>query len=258
MPAALEPTLPIAALRALSRHPIAASVAVALDELLREDAWPSVERLDAVLGPRAGVRFERQERARRGTDVRQLYDGLIATGGVVPTREGSLHDVLNALVWASFPLGKRALHQRQFDVLRRHVPDGASRLPNARARTSDVLAMLDEGGLLILVPTAEVGRIEAALHDADLTRLSASLAATGSETAIFGHAILEHFAEDRPADPRASTLLVAAGALTDGVRPRLDALLAAMIADPRAFLAPTPWPAVPVRALFAGLAEARR
>src|SRR3954451_13860845 len=45
------------------------------------------------------------------TDVDGSYADLCARG-TVPMREGDLHDLLNALVWARFPLAKHALHER--------------------------------------------------------------------------------------------------------------------------------------------------
>ena len=42
----------------------------------------------------------------------ERYDARIALERVVPTRARSWHDLLNALVWATFPRAKLALHAR--------------------------------------------------------------------------------------------------------------------------------------------------
>jgi hypothetical protein len=83
-----------------------------------------------------------------------MYDARIVQG-VVPTRPGNWHDFLNALVWATFPRAKAALHRRQHALIRSWIPPGATRLPNARTREQDALALLDEGGILLLQATGQ-------------------------------------------------------------------------------------------------------
>jgi hypothetical protein len=57
---------------------------------------------------------------------------------------------LNALVWASFPRSKLALHERQLRALVARLPPGARTLPPTRSREHDALALIDEGGVVIL------------------------------------------------------------------------------------------------------------
>lgn len=106
-------------------------------------AFPSPEAVDEALSARAGVRFVRQHPREKA-----LYDARIVNEGVVPTRAGSWHDFLNALVWATFPRAKLALHRRQHAIV---VP-GAPR----RTTEGDALAMLDEGGVLCLASGARI------------------------------------------------------------------------------------------------------
>lgn len=124
------------------------------------------ERLDLVLGERS-VRFDEQRGKRRGrlASLEDAYEARIDARGLVPTR-ACLHDFANALVWALFPRSKRALAARQHRALRRDVPTFEGMLPNARSEERDVLAMLDEGAILL----------------------------AGDRTFVFGHAILEHLA----------------------------------------------------------------
>jgi hypothetical protein len=72
-----------------------------------------------------------------------MYDAQIVAGRV-PTRTGSWHDFLNALVWASFPLAKRALHAKQHALVVANGPSAACRTPEL-----DALAMIDEGGIVV-------------------------------------------------------------------------------------------------------------
>jgi hypothetical protein len=116
--------------------------------------WPAPEEyLLAFRGAPAPVRFEPAGPARRvpgqPLDLDSMYDACIVRG-VVPTRPCNWHDFMNALVWATFPQAKAALHRRQHELIRAWVPPGATRLPNARTREQDALALLDEGGILLL------------------------------------------------------------------------------------------------------------
>jgi len=153
----------------LARLPLdAPSFASTRDVLAMFDGWaeggiPSVEAMNEVLGPRLdralgekSVRFEvqraevgrRRHRERAKRAVRDAYEARIDRDGRVPTREGSLHDFLNAAVWGAFPQSKRALARAQHAALCRQAGGDDSPLPSARDRDRDVLAMIDEGGVL--------------------------------------------------------------------------------------------------------------
>ena len=100
--------------------------------------WPAPEEHVA-----PGVRFVTATKPRR-TDRRTTqrgvgYDARI-TAGEVPTRARSWHDFLNALVWATFPASKRALHARQASAIQARAVEGTAGLPNARTREQDALA----------------------------------------------------------------------------------------------------------------------
>ncbi|MCS6900861.1 MAG: DUF3025 domain-containing protein [Myxococcales bacterium] len=116
--------------------------------------WPEPEAyLLAFRGRPAPVRFLRDTPRRRPRghpiDLDALYDARIVRG-IVPTRPRNWHDFLNALVWATFPRAKVALHRRQHELIRAWIPPGATALPNARTPAQDTLALLDEGGILWL------------------------------------------------------------------------------------------------------------
>jgi hypothetical protein len=140
--------------------------------------FPPVQSLDRVFGDEAHeapVRFvpaaPRPRRGRRKptVDVCALYDARITLDRVVPTRARSWHDLMNALVWGTFPLAKRALHARQHRAIAERLAPGARTLPPARTRELDALALLDEGGVVLLGSDPE-------------------------GTIVFGHAIYESLA----------------------------------------------------------------
>jgi hypothetical protein len=155
------------------RHPLFWPIARAAAAFAGEADWPAVETYGRALRAtgEGTVRFEASAataRRRRGAlDATLLYDARITRDGVVPTRERSWHDFLNALVWATFPRAKRALHARQHRALQARIQAGARTLPATRSREHDALALVDEGGVVVL----EDGR--------------------ESATVVFGHALFE-------------------------------------------------------------------
>lgn len=136
-----------------------ATIREVAERFARDETFPSPERIDEVLEGRVPVRF-----VRASQNDKEPYDARIVNEGIVRTRDGSWHDFLNALVWATFPLAKTALHRRQHRIV---VPGAPRRTPEG-----DALAMLDEGGVL--------------LHDGP------------GGPVVFGHAIYESLILRRP------------------------------------------------------------
>jgi hypothetical protein len=140
--------------RFFERHrdfwPITRAAAVFVDHA----DWPDVCEYVKAFEGEPPVRFEPASPRRRraaGPVVRSdLYDAVIVDRRVVPTRARMWHDFLNALVWATFPQAKLALHRRQHAAIEEWLPPGATQLPNARTRELDALALLDEGGVVVL------------------------------------------------------------------------------------------------------------
>ncbi len=192
--------------------------------------FPQPERIDAALAPLAGIRFERQRpvprRRRRPRDPESMYDARIAREGCVPTRPGSWHDLMNALVWATFPQAKRALHERQHRLVVPAQPGESAH----RSRELDALALLDEGGVVVIAPPgARVGSED---------ELERAVAAGEATAVVFGHAIYEGVVLGRPA-PLASVISVAGkGRCLETADRALAAVIAdgSQITDPRAML----------------------
>jgi hypothetical protein len=192
------------------KSPLYWPVAEAAAELERFDDWPAPADLTRLFSPHLGdppVRFDlaapKPRRRPAADDAR--YDARIAIEGVVPTRACSWHDLLNALVWASFPRAKRALHRRQHRMIEASL--GADRrLPGARTKEQDAVAMLDEGGVAMLRgPT--------------------------SCAVIFGHAIYEGLACHGP-DVRGAAYVVNLDSVPSDPRARValaDAALAELL-----------------------------
>jgi hypothetical protein len=204
---------------------------------------PSVAALDEALGGRAGVRFvPAPPRRRRGPRPMQ-YDACIVLRGEVPTRANSLHDLMNALVWATFPRSKRAIHERQVRL-------GAPARPRARSPEGDAVAMLDEGGIVIVAADDRRAEVEAAARARDAEAVAACVAAGAARGVVFGHAIYEHLA--RGAEGPAATpvlgmpvVLPAAGDPGGISLAQVDELLAAWLRNPASLRAPSDYGSLP-------------
>lgn len=233
----------------LERSALLAELRALAEPLLSGATWPSLEAcsafVDAERRARAAelpaVRFAPPSTRSRSqpVDIRQLYDGRIALHGEVPCLGRSYHDLLNVLVWAAFPRAKRALHARQYRALEGWLPPAAARLPNRRTREQDALALFDEGGSLLVVPSPLVAALHTSLASeaSDAERLARE---AGARVLLFGHAVMEHVCFESAA--------VSSAALVIGVEPPLspgrelfeqvDRALAARLSDPRELSAP--------------------
>jgi hypothetical protein len=218
--------------------------------------WPTVAELDAALSPRAGVRFVVGEKSRprrrrdRRIDGDELYEIRIASRREVPTRAESAHDLLNALAWAAFPAAKWALAAELAAAQRARLAGGPWRLPGARTRRHDRLALLDEGGILLAgeSPAADDPPV------AGEAGLAAALADGRVRALVFGHALLEHaLAGCLDVWGAALWLAVAPGERepTAALRGRLDAALAAALVAGAVLEQPAPWPRLSLAALAA-------
>lgn len=208
--------------------PIARAAATFAD---RED-WPHPSEYSTAFAEEPPVRFElapvKRRRPRGEVVVRaELYDAMIVRRRVVPTRPRMWHDFLNALVWATFPRSKLALHTRQHRAIECWLPEGATQLPNARTRELDALALVDEGGVVVL----DLGERE--------------------QPILFGHALFEGLVFGQPAMVARAVVLDARAHVTHPAAPtdllRLaDALLSETLSDPSRVVSPEELPRLPL------------
>jgi hypothetical protein len=203
--------------RAIEHEPLFSTVAAAARVLSAFDDFPPVDALACVFRGAAPVRFvpaPPRRRRRAEVDARALYDARIALDGEVPTRERSLHDLMNVLVWATFPRAKRALHARQHRAIVERLAPGTRRLPPTRTPELDALALLDEGGVVLTDPS--------------------------TPPVVFGHAIYESLLLGcKPSVVAAITLCVDAAVPMAERIDALDRSLAAAIGDPSRLRAPS-------------------
>ena len=246
-----------------TRSPLFWPIRAAAAPLAALPAWPEVEDYDRFLGDAFPVRFReqppkpRRRRDRRGpVDIAALYEGRIHREGVVPTRPRSWHDLFNMLVWATFPRAKRALSARQARALEAWIAPGARALPGRRTREQDGLAILDEGGLLLLAEHAIAPALHRALEDRRAGPVGDAIRAGRAAALLFGHAVYEQIALGGPPVRAMTCLLTCEDALPPAPDERValaDARLADALADLTTFCDPEAFRSLPVdEALLAG------
>jgi hypothetical protein len=218
--------------------------------------WPEVAVVDEALGAAAGVHFRlqppkpRRRRRRAPIDPGALYDARIDVEGWVPTRARSWHDFFNALVWATFPASKRAFHARQHRAISARLDGSMRALPGRRTRELDGLAILDEGGLLLLCASERAVEVAQALEVRDVELVSRVIGGGDAVALPFGHALYESLLAPRPAPIWAMVaLLPCPSPLPPGNDERIsltDTRLAAAIAEPASFADPEAFRSLPL------------
>jgi len=225
--------------RFVARSPLLWTLERAARVLAAYDDFPPPSALDGVFDGEPPVRFvsatPRSRRRRTGPlELSAMYDARITLERCVPTRARSWHDLMNALVWGTFPRAKAALHARQHRAMTARVSAGARVLPPARTREQDALALIDEGGVVVLANDPGAARVALRARPAGLGAMIASRAV---DAVIFGHAVYESIAFGIA--PAAVAAVVVARATGESPLTReADASLAQALLDASRFRTP--------------------
>jgi hypothetical protein len=228
-----------------------------LARLRKHGDFPTPEELSALYRERvagsdaaplmfvpAPPKAKKRRRGRTPISLSSLYEGRIVEQHEVPTRTGDWHDLFNALAFCSFPRAKWALHTRQYRSYAARLLPTMTRLPGARTREQDTLALFDEGGLIVCVDARAAAAIPA---DPELVdRALTELVCTGRACAVpFGHALYEHLALGHAPPLAYAQVLTFEGELPDpatcadfAALDRIDQALARLLDDAREFMEP--------------------
>jgi hypothetical protein len=162
---------------------------------LRTTDWPSVDDLQRLAAAReetirsaggAPLTFVAQEGARpRRTE--EQYEARIYLRGEVQVRHANWHDLLNALVWLTFPHAKAALNARHQQALLAQRSGGARN----RGPVQDALTLMDEGGVLVAASDPELLRQVERFAWKDLFWRGRARVASDMRFYLFGHALYE-------------------------------------------------------------------
>ena len=225
---------------------------------LRTPYWPGCDDLNCIIQSRsspiftAGGRllcFVDQQSRPQGFEDR--YEPRIFLRGEVQLRSCNWHDLLNALVWLTFPRAKAALNRRHYHELQRQLASGE---PN-RGPAQDALTLLDEGGAIVAAAEPALGALLSGFEWKELFWRRRTEVVRSMRFWLFGHALYEKaLAPFVGVTGRGVIFEVADGFLAMPLAQQfaeLDARLAGCIDDPARLagtreLAPVPVLGVPV------------
>ena len=112
------------------------------------------------------------------------YEQRIYDQGEVACRPEDWHDLLNALVWMTYPRAKAALNAR-------HVEEMAAEVPGKRGRTRDALTLFDEGGAIVCSSSVAMLDLVRNFQWKDLFWRRREEFRASTRVFIFGHAMYQ-------------------------------------------------------------------
>lgn len=132
-----------------------------------------------------GVHFVEQAALPDG----EPYESFIARTACVPTRD-NLHDLLNGLVWLTYPQAKRRLN-----LIHAEEITARGSVAGARGPLRDALTLFDENAAILQAPSVLVEALRARQWQALFIDHRAQWAS--ARLMLFGHALLEKLMQPR-------------------------------------------------------------
>jgi hypothetical protein len=131
------------------------------------------------------LRFVEQEYGKLTFEAQ--YEPRCYLKGEVPTREHNWHDLLNALVWLTFPKAKAAINARHFQSL----TDGCDAAGSQRGAVRDMNTLFDESGVIVVCADAEMAALLRDFQWKELFWQRREQAHTAMDFYLFGHGLYE-------------------------------------------------------------------
>jgi hypothetical protein len=178
---------------ALLRSPLFAPLHPALAEL-ESGYFPSLDDCNALLAAHhppivvrsgAPLRFVAQQRGKLPFEAQYEPRGYLT--GEVQMREQDWHDLLNALVWLTFPKTKAVLNARHYHALLEERASGHTR----RGAVRDVNTLLDESGVIVVYADAELAELLCNFKWKELFWQRREQVMTSMGFYLFGHGLYE-------------------------------------------------------------------
>lgn len=126
---------------------------------LKSDGFPALDELNVLLAAQPiavqsgrELRFVGQAVGRLAFE--QQYEPRCYLTGEVQTRTDNWHDLLNALVWLTFPKAKAAINARHYAALTNLTT--AHETSSQRGAVRDTNTLLDESGVIVVYADAEL------------------------------------------------------------------------------------------------------
>ena len=162
------------------------------------------------------------------------YEAQIFSTGAVPTRPNNIHDLFNALVWLSFPLGKAAINGRHITERQNHA-EGSNRGP-----AQDALTLFDECGVIVVSDRSELPERIERFEWKELFWRQRELVARHMRFFLFGHGLMEQMLHPYIGLTGKALLMNVEetwlNANTDALLQHIDARTRALIASPACFV----------------------
>lgn len=124
---------------------------------LKSTGFPELEELNAMLDGRGvtvrsgcALRFVEQGTGKQAFE--QQYEPRCYLTGEVQTRRENWHDLLNALVWLTYPKAKAAINARHYFALTDAAADSSSQ----RGAVRDTNTLIDESGVIVVHSDGEL------------------------------------------------------------------------------------------------------
>lgn len=161
---------------------------------LRTAYWPSLDELRnliAALDPppatHGGARVCFVSQGRKSDIFEEKYEPRIYLKGEVQMRECNWHDLLNALVWLTFPRSKAALNARHYRALLEPRAAGAAN----RGPVQDAMTLFDEGGVIVAARDRRLLHLLESFAWKDLFWENRARVMADMRFHLFGHALYE-------------------------------------------------------------------
>lgn len=118
----------------------------------------------------------------------EQYEPRCYLKGEVPTRENNWHDLLNALVWLTFPKSKAAINTRHYQALTDEMNLDTS---SQRGAVRDTNTLLDESGVIVACAENELGELLKSFQWKELFWKKRAQVRAGMGFYLFGHGLYE-------------------------------------------------------------------
>lgn len=154
--------------------------------------WPTLDNFQRLLAGNgitnaAGLPLRFVSQGARTGKPENKYEARIYLKGEVQVRSESWHDLLNVLVWLTFPKSKAALNRRHFLALEQMTSEGKQN----RGPTQDALTLFDEGGVIVACSNSRLAEWLVDFKWKELFWVNRQAVIASMKFFLFGHAIYE-------------------------------------------------------------------
>jgi hypothetical protein len=217
----------------------------ALADKLPEIGWPNAEVLNH-LADETGRRIvnARGQRIRfvsAGEDRGPGFEARTWLAGEVAVRRIDWHDLLNALVWITYPTAKASINGRHQGALEADAA-APSRESGARSPLRDALTHFDEDGVVVLCSQPELSALLRGFAWKELFWRQRTQVSRAMRFFVFGHALYQKALAPFVGMTGKALLFDVAPAVlerdAEGLRAEVDRLTALHLWNPERMLAP--------------------